>query len=78
MFRAYVSVADKYDLVDIKATNCIVVAHLTKVAISIFSWLHVDREQFDLPPTFLLAKFQRKFHNCAIFRPIFMIFALKG
>ena len=27
-----------YDLVDIKATNCIVVAHLTKLAIPIFSW----------------------------------------
>ena len=47
----YVSTAVKYDLLDIKATNCIVAAHLTKFAISIF-FLVIDREPFDLSPTF--------------------------
>ena len=37
MFLAYVSIADKLDLVDIKVSHCIVVALLTKLAISIFS-----------------------------------------
>ena len=36
VFSAYVSAADKCDLVDIQATNCIVVAQLTKFAIFIF------------------------------------------
>ena len=38
VFSAYVSIEDNSDIVNIKATicNCIVVAHLTKLALSIF------------------------------------------
>ena len=38
VFSVYVSTEDNNDIVNIKATtcNCIVVAHLTKLAISIF------------------------------------------
>ena len=38
MFSAYVSTEDNNDIMNIKATtcNCIVVAHLTKLAISTF------------------------------------------
>ena len=38
VFLAYVSTEDNNDIVNIKATtcNCVVVAHLTKLAISIF------------------------------------------
>ena len=75
MFSAYVSAED--DRVNIKTTcNCIVVAHLTKLAISIF--LGKMKGTFDLQPTFLLTIFPRKFHNFVIFRPILMKFSLKG
>ena len=50
MFLAYVSTADKLDLVDIKVSHCIVVALLTKLAISFFSLY--GREPFDLPRHF--------------------------
>ena len=38
VFSAYISTEDNNDIVNIKATicNCIVVAHLTELAISIF------------------------------------------
>ena len=65
MFSVYVGTADKYEFVDIKATNCIVVAHITKDGISIISW--EVREPFDLLPTFLLVNFKRKFHNFVYF-----------
>ena len=76
VISAYVSTED--DMVKIKTTtcNCIVVAHLTKLAISIF--LSKMEGTFDLQPTFLLAIFPRKFHNFVIFRPILMKFSLKG
>ena len=32
------STEDKNDILNINATNCIVVEHLTKLAISIFTW----------------------------------------
>ena len=71
---AYVSTDDDNDIMNIKATtcNCIVVAHVTKLAISTF----LCKIEGNL--CFYSHFFPRKFHNFVIFRPILMKFSLKG
>ena len=70
---AYVSTEDNNDIVNIKATayNCIVDAHLTKLAISIFLGKIEGSQRF------YSHFFQENFHNFVIFRPILMKISLK-
>ena len=62
MFSAYVSTEYNNNLENIKATtcNCVVVAHLTKLAISIF----LGKIEGNLG--FLLTIYPRKLHNFVI------------
>ena len=78
VFLAYISIEGNNNIVNIKATtcNCIVVAHLTKLAISTF--LGKIEGNLSSSISVLLTIFPRKFHNFVIFRPILMKFSLKG
>ena len=78
VFSAYVSTEYNKDIVKIKATscNCVVVAHLTKLAISIF--LGKIEGNLGSSTNVFTHNFPRKYHKFVIFRPILMKFSLRA